>query len=369
MTKKNGCIYLRGHIWWVKYYQRGKAIFESTKSDDRRVAEKLLLQREIEAEQDKLPNFKAERTKVDELLEDLLRDYRIHDKRTLRSAKETVLLLKKHFGEYKAHDISPNLINKFIDTRKRELCANGTINRALALLKRAFNLGIRDGKALKKPYIEKLKENNIRRGFFEHDEFVALRSALPDYLKVLVTVAYHTGMRRGEVLSLKWDQIDLKGGIIRLEQEDTKNAQPRTIYINDEIWAMFVAQKRDRDLRFPNMPFVFYTPKGEPIGDFRGVWDTACKKAGIQGKIFHDFRRTAVRNMVRAGVPERVAMSISGHRTRSIFDRYNIVSEEDLKLATKRVDVYLQAKAEAENPYRELEEIEQDIITNRYECQ
>jgi integrase len=84
-------------------------------------------------------------------------------------------------------------------------------------------------------------------------------------------------------------------------------------------------------------PWIFHR-KGKPIGDFRKAWATACKKAGVPGRILHDFRRTAVRNLVRAGVPERVAMQMTGHKTRSVFDRYNIVSEEDLMEAAKRLD-------------------------------
>ena len=124
--------------------------------------------------------------------------------------------------------------------------------------------------------------------------------------------------------------------------------------MNDEVWGFFVAQKRKMDLEFPDMPFVFFTPKGEIIENFRKAWSAACKKVGLQGKLFHDFRKTGIRSIVRSGVPEVVAMAISGHRTRSVFDRYNVVSEDDLKLAARRVETYTKAKREAENPFWEL---------------
>ncbi len=102
------------------------------------------------------------------------------------------------------------------------------------------------------------------------------------------------------------------------------------------------AQKVLRSRSFPCCPYVLFGKAGEKLNDFRYIWDKAMKRAGIKGKTLHDFRRTAVRNMVRAGVPERVAMMISGHKTRSVFDRYNIVNEEDLRLAAKKIQNHLE---------------------------
>ena len=191
-----------------------------------------------------------------------------------------------------------------------------------------------------------LKESNVRKGFFEHDEFLALRNALPSHLKPVVTFAYHTGWRKREILGLTLDKVDLKQGIVRLDPGETKNEEGRIIYLNDELMKELKALQKDRP---SGCAYVFHH-NGEPIRDFRGSWDAACIQAGlwrmdkgeegneikVPTKIFHDFRRTAVRNMIRSGIPERVAMMISGHKTRSVFDRYHIVSDKDLKEAAQK---------------------------------
>jgi len=215
-----------------------------------------------------------------------------------------------------------------------------------------------------------LKESNSRKGFFEYDQFLALKDALPAHLKPVVTFAYHIGWRLGEIRNLIWDKIDLKLGIIRLDPGETKNEEARTIYLFDELIALMKALHSNRRL---GCPFVFHR-EGKQIGEFRKSWKTACIAAGLfevlkddkgnpivlkdrnggertikaPTKIFHDFRRTAVRNMIRSGISERVAMMISGHKTRSVFDRYNIVSDRDLREAAEKQQAYLDSQAETE---------------------
>jgi integrase len=167
----------------------------------------------------------------------------------------------------------------------------------------------------------------------------------PDHLRGLVTFAYKTGWRVSEILSLKWNQVDLVEGMVRLNPGETKNDEARTVYLDDELKEVFRTQQEIRKRTAKLTPWVFTNEKGtDRIKDFRKAWKKACKDAKIGERLFHDFRRTAVRNMVRAGVPERVAMMVSGHKTRSVFERYNIVNNADLKLAAQRQEEYLKSQ-------------------------
>ena len=149
---------------------------------------------------------------------------------------------------------------------------------------------------------------------------------------------YYTGWRRSEILSLTWDRVDIEAGTVRLYRGTTKNRDGRIIALPLVLKAILDQQWQERIASYPDCPYIFHR-NGQRIKDMRGSWERACKEAGISGrKLVHDFRRTAVRNLVRAGVPERVAMTITGHKTRDVFERYNIVSAGDLEEVAKRID-------------------------------
>ncbi len=361
--RKTGEI-VEGDIWWIKYYRHGKPYRESSGSTKITDARDLLKKREGEIIEGKLPGIHFEKITFNELAEDYLTDYRINGKDTIQKAERCVKHLKTFFDGMKAVDVSTDKIKAYIDKRMNEGLSNASINRELAALKRMFHLAMKctPPKVNLIPYIPMMKESNARKGFFEYEEYLAIREAMPDYLKPIVTFAYHSGWRKAEILGLTWDKVDLKEGIVRLDPGETKNEEGRTLYLNEELLNEMHNLQKNRHLGCPN---VFHRD-GEPIKGFRKAWDKACIEAGffevlknedgtpvivkdkkgnekvakVPTKIFHDFRRTAVRDMVRSGVPERVVMMISGHKTRSVFDRYNIVSDQDLKEASRKKQAY-----------------------------
>jgi integrase len=281
--------------------------------------------------------------------EDIVNDYKINGKKSLDRVKLSIENLREFFAGNRAETITTDRIKSYVREAQAEGFANASINRDLSALRRMFNLSIQAGRCAQRPYIPMLRENNARTGFFEADEFLALIRILPEYLKPMITFAYYTGWRRREILGLKWNQVDLHEKISRLNAEQAKNGTGRLVAVDGELAAILQEQYEARKViqigeESPTFicPYVFHN-RGKPIRDFRAAWDSALKRAKLSSKIFHDLRRTAVRNMVRAGVPERVAM-ISGHKTRSVFDRYNIVSEEDLRDAAKKTAERIQVQ-------------------------
>ena len=337
-----------GKILWIKYYDRsGKPIRESTGSAREADAKRLLKKREGEISSGKVPGIYFDKVKFDELADDFLTDYRLNGKDVVR-AELSVRHLKAELEGMRIPEITTPRINAYKEKRLEEGAANGTVNRELAALKRMLKLGAQQTppKVDRVPHIPMLKENNVRKGFFEHGDFLALRDAMPGHLKGLVTFGYKVGWRIAEICALTWAQVDLKQGIVRLEVGDTKNDEARTVYLDDEVKEVFKKQRERRRKLGTALPYVFLNKDGtDRVKRFDKAWRSACKNAKIGVRLFHDFRRTAVRNMVRAGIPERVAMMVSGHKTRAVFDRYNIVSDADLKLAAQKQAAYLENAA------------------------
>jgi integrase len=249
--------------------------------------------------------------------------------------------LEAVFGADRARQVTTARLRRYVAERIAAKAAPATVQRELACLRRMFRLGFQAEKVARVPHFPSIRVDNVRKGFFERAEFDALLAELPEHLRPPAILGYWLGWRRGEVLALEWRQIDLEAGEIRLDPGTTKNKDGRVAYLPQEAldglrqWRSKTSEIERREGRIID---AVCHRGGKPIRDFYRAWRDACDRAGVPGKTYHDFRRTAARNYVRAGVPERVAQAVLGHKTRSIFDRYNVVAEGDLREAAKRVE-------------------------------
>ena len=271
-------------------------------------------------------------------------DYGVRRVKSFGSVLSHLKPLREHFGDWRALEITFRAIETYITGRRADEKSNATINRELELLRRALRLA-HDRQLLPSiPKVRVLPEHNTRQGFFERPDLEAVVAALPAYLLDFTRFAYLTGWRKGEIISLRWSDVDRDAGAIRLRSEAAKTGRGRTVMLEGDLAELLDRRWQDRlftkDGNVRIAALVFHR-EGEPVGDFRKAWATACQAAGVPDKLFHNLRRTAARNMVRAGVPERVAMAVTGHLTRSMFDRYNIVSEDDLRMAAQKTMLYV----------------------------
>lgn len=333
-----GSLRKRGRVYWIRYYRNGKRYEESTRTADRDIAKRVLRIREGEVASGIPVSPAIGRVKFEDAVTDIELEYKQNGRRSIDDLKRRFALhLTPYFGGRRLTSITTSDVRAYVESRQKDKAANATINRELAALKRLFNLAKRGRRILADhvPHIELLQEDNIRKGFFERDRFEAVRAKLPADLQPVVTFAYLTGWRKAEIFALDWRQVDFNGGTVTLDPGTTKNRDGRVFPFSalPELRELLIAQKtRTEELERATatiIPAVFHR-HGRRIVSLVAAWRSACEAAGYPGMLIHDLRRTSVRNLVRARVPERVAMMLSGHKTRSIFSRYNIVDEADL---------------------------------------
>jgi len=373
--------------WYSIYHQRGLEHRRTTGKTDLKAARKkhreFLDKLAAERQGGKvMPTPKDERVTVGALLDELEADFRLRGVKWWAQAKYHAAAIREWFADVRASKLTSADVDRYVEARLGEGYASASVNRQTGLLGAALRLAHRRGTLTSVIAIRRLPEHNARQGFLERADLEALVTALPEYLQDFTRVAYLTAWRRGELATLTWADVDRDGGVIRLRPEHSKNGRGRTVAIEGDLAAIIERRAKARIIPGrkskagePDEPdrvaeHVFHRD-GEPVGDFRKAWAAACIEAGLarpkldaegqpvrdeQGqpqtvptKLFHDLRRSGVRNMVRAGVRERVAMEISGHRTRSIFDRYNITSEEDLRTAMRVTSEYVNGQPTQSN--------------------
>lgn len=351
-----GRTFQRGSVWWIAYFRLGKEYRESSKSKNKKDAERLLKRKLIEvgADAEGFKPFVApnqNKVLVGSLLDHLLQDYKFRGKASLGFLSH-LKQVRAMFGDLRVIDCNEALMDNTIDYWLGKGRAAGTINREMQILGQAFKLGVEHKRLSSAPKVRRLPDNARRQGFFEREQFEAVVKYLPANLKDFTLFAYFTGWRKGEISSLEWNDIDLHGRIICLRGENSKNGEGRRVAIEGEIEKILDRRLEQKDViteqGVRSQALVFHR-NGLPVQYFRKSWAMACRKAKTPGKLFHDLRRTAIRNMVRSGTPESVCMKISGHKTRSVFLRYDITSERDIRDAQKRLDGYISSLPSGEH--------------------
>ena len=274
----------------------------------------------------------------EELAQAYLEDYTLQRYRSMNTAKPRVGHLHSFFAGWTAEAITTDAIRRYQHDRRIHDAAGATINRETSALSRMFHLAIQCGRLTYKPIFPKrLEENPPRQGFFEHDQYIKVRQQLPAAYQDVLDFAYYSGWRRNEILYLTWDEVDLAGGVIRLAPLRSKTRTGRVLPISTPLRAVL---ERRGDLRTPGDVRVFRRDT-VTVRAWRYALRDACRRAGLPHRLLHDCRRTAARNLVRAGVPERVAMILTGHKTRAVFDRNNIVNEQELLNAGQQLADHL----------------------------
>ena len=326
MARGVGRVYKRGPWWWVQWSDHGTRKRESSYSTLRSDAVALLKQRLSEA--DKARPSDARKVTLQDLRRLVLQDYRIKDRRSAGRVSSCWVHLAEHLGpEEPVLNITLARLNGYHEDRLEEGAKAATIKLEVAFLKRAFNLARKAG-MLRPDEVPTdyptITPNNRRKGFFEADQLAAVMEHLPADVADLVSFLSWTGWRVSEARGLRWSDVDLDAQVVRIEE--TKSDEPRTLPFG-KLPALVALLAKRHEARAG--AHVFHR-RGDAIRSFASAWVTATKAAGCSGLLVHDLRRTAARNLSRAGVPERVIMDICGWKTRSVFDRYRIVPEADL---------------------------------------
>jgi integrase len=343
-------------IWWARFRQHGRTVRQSTETADERKARAFLREREGKVALNLPVVPQADRLTLAQAAQLILDDYRANGRRSTDSLEIRLGHLAAFFGDgARLGRLTTAHVERYKAHRLAAGAAPASVNRELGALGRMTTLA-RHQFGLTPPFvITKFEERNVRQGFFEQADVAAVTAHLRPELAALAQAALLTGWRKGELRSRQWPHVDFGAGWLRLEPGETKNGEGRQFPLIPELRALLEAQRarleaiQRRTGRV--VPWVFCRDDGAPVGDFKKAWATACRRAGyfqvvtgkdgrtrkVPTKLVHDFRRSAVRNLVRAGVPEVVAMKLTGHLTPSVFKRYAIVDEGMLQEAGQKL--------------------------------
>ncbi len=343
-----GAVRQKGRSWWARYSINGRRYEEAAPT--KRDVLALLKLREGDATRGLPVNPRAGRIIFEEATQLVVNDYRANGHRSVELLQARIRKhLRPYFAARRLATITTGDVRAYIAHRQEQGAAAATINRELAILRRGFVIAMQDGAVFARPHFPMMREAAPRAGFFDERELHSVARHLPADVQPVATFAFITGWRiKSEVLALKWRQVDFERGEVRLDPGQSKTREPRVFPFTDDLRALLTEQRErvhqvERHLGrvIPDVFVWTYSMRrclsGSPIRDFRGSWTAACRAAGLPGRVPHDFRRSAIRNMVQRGIPERVAMALAGHKTATVFARYAIVAPADLSSAAARL--------------------------------
>lgn len=322
---KKGRVFKRGDIWYIDFGANGRRIRQAVGSN-KKLAEMVLKKKLVEVAEGKFPDVrKDQRIKFEDFAQEYL-EVHAKNKRSYRSDKINIKTLNKHFAGKYLHEVTPYMVERFKGERAKEV-SGATVNRNLACLKCMFNKAISWGKFSGKNPVKDIKffKEQPRLRFLEKEDIDKLLLNCSEHLKPIVILALHTGMRKGEILNLKWHDIDFNRGIIYLYQ--TKSGE-RQIRMNDEVKTTLI-----RIPKHPESFYIFCNKDGRPYGDIKKSFFTASKKAGIINFRFHDLRHTFASHLVMSGVDLNTVRELLGHKTLDMTLRYSHLSPDHQKRA------------------------------------
>jgi integrase len=351
-----GSVYQHGLRWWIAYDdERGKRAripggFDGKGAITKTEAEERLKDLLAARHSGIAVNATAQRKTVDKYLDDYVADLTARGKKSISSVRSNIKRVRETFGALRPVAVTPEAITAYRVAMENAELSNATVNRGLQALRAAFRLAWKAGTLARPPYVPIKKEDNARTGFFELNEHLAIKAQLPAVHADVAEFGYLTGWRLGEVLGLRWINVDEEA----VKLDDTKNGEKRTFPLlngdgtGNAVAELIARRRADRTYQTPEgareSDYVFHIG-GRRVWRFDVTWRKARAAVDLPGRLFHDYRRTAVRDLVRSGVSQAVAMRWTGHKTPAVFTRYDITATEDLKLAVDKVTSYRVARA------------------------
>ena len=344
-----------GGNWWIAYYNGrgdesrepaakvvGKPRGTATEAD----AHRALKRRYQEILGGRFVGPQAERVTIQQLL-DAYRDHcllrgckvvhqaRLKDGSTVYRGRLVSCLthVAEAFGDEPAINVTAARIDRWVADMLAANIPPGSAKVYVAYLRAALLLAKRQGRLAAVPYFPTIEVRDARQGFVDRDELARIVAALPDPINDVAQLAYMIGWRKREVLDLQWAMLDRVGGVLRLP--DSKNGEGRVVPVAGAVATLIEKRWRLRALT----PWVFHAA-GQQVRWINQQWNRACREAKVPGRLFHDLRRSAIRNMEAAGVPRSAAMRISGHKTEAMYRRYAVTSTDDLRQALERVEAF-----------------------------